>query len=67
MQRGHLSTIEFLRGILSPCFRKNLTTASIKYAEEKDKKKVDGMFSWLKDMLRPGKMTNFSDFCELFL
>ncbi|CAK9810943.1 hypothetical protein ANTQUA_LOCUS6697 [Anthophora quadrimaculata] len=53
MQRGHLSTIEFLRGILSPCFRKNLTTASIKYAEEKDKKKVDGMFSWLKDMLRP--------------
>ncbi|CAK9805868.1 hypothetical protein ANTPLA_LOCUS4694 [Anthophora plagiata] len=59
MQRGHLSTIEFLRGILSPCFRKNLTTASIKYAEEKDKKKVDGMFSWLKDMLRPGKMKKF--------
>ncbi|XP_050575978.1 uncharacterized protein LOC126915397 [Bombus affinis] len=31
----------------------DLITLSIKYAEEKDARKADGMFSWLKDFLKP--------------
>ncbi|XP_033314684.1 uncharacterized protein LOC117213448 [Bombus bifarius] len=53
MLRGHLSSIELFRGFFIPLFKRNLTVVSIKYAEEKDARKADGMFSWLKDFLKP--------------
>lgn len=36
-----------------------IRAVSIKYAEERDARKADGMFSWLKDFLKPGNRLSF--------
>ncbi|XP_043527792.1 midasin-like [Frieseomelitta varia] len=53
MLRGHLSSVELLRGFFNPSFRRNLTLISVRYADEKEIRKTNGMFSWLKDIFRP--------------
>ncbi|XP_034195415.2 uncharacterized protein LOC117611560 [Osmia lignaria lignaria] len=52
MLRGHFGSFELVRAIFNPAFRRNLSGASIRYAEDKDKKKADNVFSWLKDIFR---------------
>ncbi|XP_076231145.1 uncharacterized protein LOC143177201 [Calliopsis andreniformis] len=52
MLRGHVGSVELIRGVCNPFFRRNLSAASIRYADEKDKKKADGIFSWLKDIFK---------------
>ncbi|CAL7945357.1 unnamed protein product [Xylocopa violacea] len=51
MFRGYRGSLGLLRGLFNPLTKRNLTP--IRYIEDRNKKTVDGVFSWLKDMLKP--------------
>ncbi|KAK9309993.1 hypothetical protein QLX08_000605 [Tetragonisca angustula] len=53
MLRGHLSSVELLREFFNLSLRRNLTLVSVRYADEKEVRKTNGMFSWLKDIFKP--------------
>ncbi|XP_078052526.1 uncharacterized protein LOC144478480 [Augochlora pura] len=52
MLRGHFGSVELVRGLLNPLCRRNLTATSVRCTDDSDRKKVEGVFSWLKDIFK---------------
>ncbi|KAG7197949.1 hypothetical protein KM043_016186 [Ampulex compressa] len=56
MLRCHRSSAELVRGLLSPVSRRSLSSASIKFKDEKGGGRNRGLISWFKDVF--GKSTD---------
>ncbi|XP_076300296.1 uncharacterized protein LOC143218753 [Lasioglossum baleicum] len=52
MLRGHVGSLELIRGVFNPLFRRNFTATSVRCTDDNDRKKVEGVFSWLKDIFK---------------
>nr|XP_033326881.1 uncharacterized protein LOC117220737 isoform X2 [Megalopta genalis] len=52
MLRGHFGSVDLIRGLFNPLFRRNLTATSVRCTDDSDRKKVEGVFSWLRDIFR---------------
>ncbi|XP_012140857.2 uncharacterized protein LOC100875827 [Megachile rotundata] len=53
MLSRYFGSVKLIQGIVNPSFRRTLSAASIRYGEETNRKKgKEGVFSWLKDILK---------------